>query len=81
MTNPSKMRLNDLKMSNSAENGGFRWERRFNRSISKLREGNIKSQLLLEITHFLTIKMNLINTVTANVSDLPPPPTPYFLSQ
>ncbi len=68
------MRLNGLKMSNF----GGKW--RFSAAaavqppfFSKIREGNIKSQLLLEITYPITIKMNSIITVNANVSDLPPP--------
>ena len=41
--------------------------------IQKLQVGNIKSQLLSVITYPLTIKINSVLTVNANVSDLPPP--------
>ena len=41
--------------------------------IQKMQVGNIKSQLLSVITYPLTIKINSVITVAANVSDLPPP--------
>ncbi len=74
MINPSKMRRNGLKMSNF----GGKWRFSAGAAVeppffSKIRIGNTKSQLLSVITYPLTIKMNSMLTVNANVSDLPPP--------
>ena len=58
----------EMAKKNSAENGGFRRERRFQPPKPKIRVCYHKTQLLSVITYPLTIKINPELTVYANVS-------------